>query len=199
MRVVATFGRWSSERCFSLVALGRTERSENGAFFGVCSCGVFFPMRPGQNREPLSNGPAPTPVQELFAAGATEARPSLSSRTRGGPAGYCQRRWPGGRAELALSPWRSAAILLPIVDRPEGLTVLDVRAADLRSHSPQVAFPGRKIDAGESPREAAVREAEEEIRLRERFFEPLGWLGPCFTGARFRVAPLVALSSRPLH
>jgi 8-oxo-dGTP pyrophosphatase MutT (NUDIX family) len=93
-----------------------------------------------------------------------------------------------------LAPWRSAAILVPIVDRPEGLTVLlTLRAADLRAHSGQVAFPGGKIDAGESPREAALREAEEEIGLRERFVEPLGWLDPYFTGTRFRVAPLVAL------
>ena len=93
-----------------------------------------------------------------------------------------------------LAPWRSAAILLPIVDRPEGLTVLfTLRAADLRAHSGQVAFPGGKIDAGETPREAALREAQEEIGLEERFVEPLGWLDPYFTGTGFRVAPLVAL------
>ncbi len=55
------------------------------------------------------------------------------------------------------------------------------------------AFPGGKIDAGETPREAALREAHEEIGLEERFVEPLGWLDPYFTGTGFRVAPLVAL------
>ena len=63
----------------------------------------------------------------------------------------------------------------------------------LRAHSGQVAFPGGKIDAGETPREAALREAQEEIGLEERFVEPLGWLDPYFTGTGFRVAPLVAL------
>ena len=85
-------------------------------------------------------------------------------------------------------------MLLPIVDRPGGLSVLlTLRAADLRAHSGQVAFPGGKIDAGETPREAALREAQEEIGLEERFVEPLGWLDPYFTGTGFRVAPLVAL------
>jgi 8-oxo-dGTP pyrophosphatase MutT (NUDIX family) len=96
-------------------------------------------------------------------------------------------------AELAARA-RPAAVLLPIVNRPEGLSVLlTLRASDLRAHSGQVAFPGGKIDEGETPREAALREAREEIGLEERFVEPLGWLDPYFTGTGFRVAPLVAL------
>ena len=63
----------------------------------------------------------------------------------------------------------------------------------MRAHSGQVAFPGGKIDAGESPCEAALREAQEEIGLEERFIEPLGWLDPYVTGTGFSVAPLVAL------
>jgi 8-oxo-dGTP pyrophosphatase MutT (NUDIX family) len=103
---------------------------------------------------------------------------------------------PGGRQpELAeLAKARPAAVLLPIVDRPGGLTVLlTLRASHLRAHSGQVAFPGGKIDAGEAPRDAALREAYEEIGLENRFVEPLGWLDPYLTGTGFRVAPLVAL------
>jgi 8-oxo-dGTP pyrophosphatase MutT (NUDIX family) len=104
----------------------------------------------------------------------------------------------GQRPGLArLAPWRPAAVLLPIVDRPGGLSVLlTLRASALRAHSGQVAFPGGKIDEGESPREAALREAYEEIGLEERFIEPLGWLDPYLTGTGFRVAPLVALVER---
>ena len=101
----------------------------------------------------------------------------------------------GRLPELALLvPWRAAAVLLPIIDRPGGLTVLlTLRASDLRAHSGQVAFPGGKIDAGETPHDAALREAQEEIGLEPRFVEPLGWLDPFFTGTGFRVAPLVTL------
>jgi 8-oxo-dGTP pyrophosphatase MutT (NUDIX family) len=104
---------------------------------------------------------------------------------------------PGGRspdlASLAARA-RPAAVLLPIVNRPRGLTVLlTLRASDLRAHSGQVAFPGGKIDPGETPLDAALREAREEIGLEKRFVEPLGWLDPYFTGTGFRVAPLVAL------
>lgn len=89
---------------------------------------------------------------------------------------------------------RPAAVLLPIVGRPVGLSVLlTLRASALRAHSGQVAFPGGKIDEGETPREAALREAQEEVGLDQRFIEPLGWLDPYLTGTGFRVAPLVAL------
>jgi 8-oxo-dGTP pyrophosphatase MutT (NUDIX family) len=99
---------------------------------------------------------------------------------------------PPGVAELSRA--RPASVLLPIVARPGGLTVLlTLRASDLRAHSGQVAFPGGKIDTGETPLKAALREAREEIGLEERFVEPLGWLDPYFTGTGFRVAPLVAL------
>lgn len=130
----------------------------------------------------------------LRALARRKLRPSLSvaDLEHATPSGISEDS-PDGRLAL-LEPWRAAAVLMPIVDRPGGLSVLlTLRAADLRAHSGQVAFPGGKIDAGETPREAALREAQEEIGLEERFVEPLGWLAPYFTGTGFRVAPLVAL------
>jgi 8-oxo-dGTP pyrophosphatase MutT (NUDIX family) len=94
----------------------------------------------------------------------------------------------------ALARARPAAVLAPIVARPGGLHVLlTLRASHLRAHSGQVAFPGGKIDPGETPAEAALRETREEIGLEERFIEPLGWLDPYLTGTGFRIATLVAL------
>lgn len=94
----------------------------------------------------------------------------------------------------ALAAARPAAVLAPVVARPGGLTVLlTQRAAHLRSHSGQVAFPGGKIDLGETARDTAFRESHEEIGLLPEFVEPLGWLDPYLTGTGFRIAPLVAL------
>ena len=138
----------------------------------------------------------PTPTA-LRALAHRKLRPSLSlaELERAAPSGVSDDALDGRPPELAwFAPLRPAAVLLPIVDRPDGLSILlTLRAADLRAHSGQVAFPGGKIDAGETPREAALREAREEIGLDERFVEPLGWLDPYFTGTGFRVAPLVAL------
>jgi len=89
---------------------------------------------------------------------------------------------------------RPAAVLAPIVMRDSGLTVLlTQRASQMRAHSGQVAFPGGKVDPGETAGQTALREAHEEIGLEPEFIEPLGWLDAYMTGTGFRIAPLVAL------
>lgn len=93
-----------------------------------------------------------------------------------------------------LAAAKPAAVLAPIVARETGLTVLlTLRASKLRSHSGQVAFPGGKIDPGETAEQSALREAREEIGLNAEYIEPLGWLDSYITGTGFRIAPLVAL------
>jgi 8-oxo-dGTP pyrophosphatase MutT (NUDIX family) len=88
---------------------------------------------------------------------------------------------------------RPAAVLVPIALRPSGPTLIFIQRADnLRTHSGQVAFPGGKIEADETAREAALREAHEEIGLEASQVEPLGWLDPYLTGTNYRIAPLVA-------
>ncbi len=89
---------------------------------------------------------------------------------------------------------RPAAVLAPIIVRPDGPTLLlTQRASHLRNHSGQIAFPGGKIDVGETPLAAALREAQEEIGLEPRAVEPLGWLDPYLTSTGFRVLPLVGI------
>jgi 8-oxo-dGTP pyrophosphatase MutT (NUDIX family) len=98
-----------------------------------------------------------------------------------------------GANELAAA--RPAAVLIPIIARREGATLLLTRrAASLREHSGQIAFPGGRIDAAdEGPLGAAMREAHEEIGLSASAIQPLGFLGPYFSSTGYKVTPVVAL------
>ena len=98
-------------------------------------------------------------------------------------------------------PGRPAAVLVPIVAREEGATVLLTRrAARLRQHSGQIAFPGGKIDPqDETPVAAALREAFEEIGLHGRHIDPLGYLDIYATGTGFRIFPVVAIVRPPFE
>jgi 8-oxo-dGTP pyrophosphatase MutT (NUDIX family) len=90
-------------------------------------------------------------------------------------------------------PVRPAAVLIPVIDRPEPTVLLTQRSAHLNDHAGQIAFPGGKIDAIDaSPRDAALREAEEEVGLSRDFVEPVGYLDLYGTAFGFRILPTVA-------
>jgi 8-oxo-dGTP pyrophosphatase MutT (NUDIX family) len=86
-----------------------------------------------------------------------------------------------------------AAVLIPLVEREDGLTVLlTQRATQLRSHAGQISFPGGRIEAADaSPRAAALREAHEEIGLGEQFVSIVGYLPDHILLSGFRVTPVV--------
>lgn len=93
-----------------------------------------------------------------------------------------------------------AAVLIPIVLHPDEPTVLlTQRAAALRKHSAQIAFPGGRIDAADgSPLVAALRETEEEIGLSRERVRTVGYLDAYLTGTGYRVTPVVGLVEPPL-
>lgn len=92
-----------------------------------------------------------------------------------------------------------AAVLIGVVPRPDGPTViLTQRAAGLRSHSAQIAFPGGRVDAVDgSPTVTALRETEEEIGLSREKISTLGFLDAYLTGTGYRIVPVVALVRPP--
>jgi len=92
-----------------------------------------------------------------------------------------------------------AAVLVPLVDRPAGLTVLlTQRTAHLTDHAGQISFPGGRIEpSDEHPIAAALREAEEEVGLPASHVDIVGRLDTYITGTGFEVVPVVALVRVP--
>ncbi len=89
---------------------------------------------------------------------------------------------------------KPAAVLIPIILRSAGPTVLlTQRHADLSKHAGQIAFPGGRMDAGESALQAALRETHEETELAPEFVRPLGYLDGYLTITQYIVTPVVAL------
>lgn len=100
----------------------------------------------------------------------------------------------GGRwSDRAPTP---ASVLIPLVARPEGLTVLLTRRTDhLHDHAGQISFPGGRAEPEEAhdPVITALRETEEEVGLARRHVEVIGRLPVYTTITSYVVTPVVAL------
>src|SRR5882672_707112 len=96
---------------------------------------------------------------------------------------------------------RPAAVLVPVVRREGGLTVLLTRrTAHLNDHAGQISFPGGRAEPGDAgPAQTALREAAEEIGLEAARVEVLGELHPYVTVTGYRVTPVVGLVTPPLE
>ncbi|GGY06220.1 CoA pyrophosphatase [Massilia dura] len=92
-----------------------------------------------------------------------------------------------------------ASVLVPLVQREHGLTVLLTRrTAHLNDHAGQVAFPGGRAEHDDVDAvDTALRETEEEIGLHRRHIEILGKLPLYHTGTGYAVTPVVALVKPP--
>ncbi len=103
------------------------------------------------------------------------------------------------REEGVLTP---AAVLVPLVERSEGYTVLlTQRTAHLEHHAGQISFPGgRAEEEDNSPVDTALREAEEEIGLQRRHVvEIAGYLDLYQTVTGFLVTPVVGFVTPPFE
>jgi 8-oxo-dGTP pyrophosphatase MutT (NUDIX family) len=116
-------------------------------------------------------------VRALF----TEINPHLADDRR------FENRWTTKR--------QNAAVLVPIIDRVDGPTVLlTVRSSDLASHAGQIAFPGGRVDPEDVDRIAtALREAEEEVNIPRSAVDVIGALGVHHGGFGFAVTPVIGV------
>ena len=90
-------------------------------------------------------------------------------------------------------PIRPAAVLVAVVERDQPTVLLTKRAEHLNDHAGQISFPGGKIDPTDNtPLDAALREADEEIGLKRNFIDPVGYLDIYATSFGFRILPTLA-------
>jgi 8-oxo-dGTP pyrophosphatase MutT (NUDIX family) len=94
-----------------------------------------------------------------------------------------------------------AAVLVPIVNQPGGLTLLFTqRTAHLHDHAGQISFPGGRVDEGDEHRiGTALREAREETGLDPARVEIIGRLPDYDIPTGFRVTPVVGWIEPPFE
>lgn len=90
---------------------------------------------------------------------------------------------------------RPAAVVMPIFDAPPFDVLFVERAAHLRRHAGQIAFPGGAVDAGDADHvAAALRELHEEVGIPADAVRIVGTLPELFQERNvFRVTPFVAI------
>lgn len=88
---------------------------------------------------------------------------------------------------------RPAAVLAAITEREKPGILLIHRPSNMRAHPGQVALPGGKIDAGESPVDAALREANEELGIRAEDVRIVGESDLYRTGSGYEITPVIGM------
>ena len=92
--------------------------------------------------------------------------------------------------------WR-AAVLIPVLPYNDPQIVLTVRSHQVEHHKGEISFPGGALDSiDETPLEAALREADEEVGIRAEHVEVLGEQSHYRTMTDFHVTPFVGLLDR---
>lgn len=94
--------------------------------------------------------------------------------------------------------FRAAAVLVPLLNRPQGITLLFLkRSQKVSHHRGEIAFPGGAAEPGETPAQTALRECHEEVGIPPASVEVLGGFQPFPTITSFLVTPLVGWVERP--
>jgi 8-oxo-dGTP pyrophosphatase MutT (NUDIX family) len=138
----------------------------------------------------------PDALRLRFAPTLAASRSDLSTED---PAAAWVPEFVGDDKRLAERPVRQAAVLVPLVRRAEGLTVLLTRRTEhLNDHAGQISFPGGRTDPEDADAIAtALREAREEVGIQPGEVEVIGRLPTYTTVTAYEVTPVVGLLDPP--
>ena len=103
------------------------------------------------------------------------------------------------RRPAALEGRKAAAVAVVLLpdDEGRGCFLLTKRAPTLRAHTGQWALPGGRMDSGETPEGAALRELDEEVGLKLGAGTALGVLDDYPTRSGFVITPVVFWADDP--
>jgi 8-oxo-dGTP pyrophosphatase MutT (NUDIX family) len=155
---------------------------------------------PEANRQALLNIVKALPRPALFALGSNgEQRAWLRARIAALDGVALPELNDGHRLPGREGMTTPAAVLMPIVDRPEGLTLLLTQRSDsLPDHPGQISFPGGRTEPYDrTPAETALRESLEEIGLASESVEILGPVGRYETVTGYSVTPVAGWVQPP--
>ena len=101
--------------------------------------------------------------------------------------------WPAFMREQILRTLRPAGVLIPVLERAQGLSVLlTQRSAELKHHAGQISFPGGRMEESDADVvHAALRETHEEVGIPPDAVAVIGYLKPMPTVTGYAVTPVI--------
>lgn len=116
----------------------------------------------------------------------------VTRRLAAGHAVSPQRLWSDPRIR-DIEQFKPAAVLIALTERERPGLLLLHRPSTMRAHPGQIAFPGGRIDAGETPVQAALREAHEELGIRAADVQVIGTSDLYRTGSGYEITPVIGV------